>query len=113
MDRETARAIVEEFVKAPGLRRHMAAVDAAMRHYAAKLGEDTELWGIAGRLHDFDWEIHPSLEEHPALILILGRETEDPGSALTEFVRDLRKPPRSLGGVALAHPRPEGVADEG
>jgi putative nucleotidyltransferase with HDIG domain len=65
MNRETARAIVEEHVQAPGLRRHMAAVDASMRRYAEALGEDAELWGLAGRLHDFDWEIHPTLERHP------------------------------------------------
>jgi len=65
MDREAAKSIVEEFVQAPGLRRHMAAVDAAMRFYAAKLGEDQPTWGLAGRLHDFDWEIHPTLAGHP------------------------------------------------
>ncbi len=65
MDRETAREIVEEHVEAPGLRRHMAAVEAAMRHYAGILNEDAETWGIAGRLHDFDWEMHPTLEQHP------------------------------------------------
>ena len=65
MHPQAAKSIVEEFVQAPGLRRHMAAVDAAMRLYAAQLGEDQAIWGLAGRLHDFDWEIHPTLEEHP------------------------------------------------
>ena len=65
MDREQAQRIVEEFVQAPGLRRHMAAVDAAMRCYAERLDADIETWGMAGRLHDFDWEIHPTLEQHP------------------------------------------------
>jgi len=66
MDRETAWKTVQEFVKDAGLRRHMLAVEAAMRFYAERLGEDAEPWGLAGLLHDFDWEIHPTLEGHPA-----------------------------------------------
>jgi putative nucleotidyltransferase with HDIG domain len=65
MNREAAWATVREFVQAPGLRRHMLAVEAAVRHYAEALGEDPDLWGLAGLLHDYDWEIHPSLDSHP------------------------------------------------
>jgi len=66
MDRAAAWQIVCEFVKDRGLRRHMLAVEATMRFYARRLGQDEERWGLSGLLHDFDWEIHPTLEDHPA-----------------------------------------------
>lgn len=65
MERREAWQIVVEHVQAPGLRRHMLAVEAAMRFYAGVLGGDPETWGLAGLLHDYDWEIHPTLEGHP------------------------------------------------
>jgi putative nucleotidyltransferase with HDIG domain len=65
MNRDAAWRLVQENVQAAGLRRHMLAVEAAMRDYAARLGGDAELWGLAGLLHDWDWEIHPTLESHP------------------------------------------------
>jgi putative nucleotidyltransferase with HDIG domain len=65
MTRDEAWRIVVENVQAAGLRRHMLAVEAAMRHYAGKLGGDPETWGLAGLLHDYDWEIHPTLDAHP------------------------------------------------
>jgi putative nucleotidyltransferase with HDIG domain len=65
MDRVEALNLVREYVKNENLVRHMLAVEAAMRFYAEKFGEDQETWGITGILHDFDWEIHPTLEEHP------------------------------------------------
>ena len=66
MDRDAAWRLMTDNVEAAGLRRHMVAVEAAMRVYAAEMGEDVELWGLAGLLHDWDWEIHPTLEDHPA-----------------------------------------------
>jgi putative nucleotidyltransferase with HDIG domain len=65
MERSEAVQIVHEYVKNENLVRHMLAVEAAMRFYAVKLGEDADHWGITGILHDFDWEIHPTLEQHP------------------------------------------------
>ena len=65
MNREEALSLVREFVKNEGLVRHMLSVEAAMRFYAEKYGEDVETWGLLGLLHDFDWEIHPTLEQHP------------------------------------------------
>lgn len=65
MNREEALAIVHEYIKNENLIRHMLAVEAAMRYYAEKLHQDVDTWGITGLLHDFDWEIHPTLEEHP------------------------------------------------
>lgn len=65
MNRDLAWDIVTRHVAAPGLRRHMVAVESAMRWYATRLDGDVELWGLAGLLHDYDWEIHPTLEDHP------------------------------------------------
>jgi len=65
MDRETGWQILIELVKERGLRRHMLAVEAAMRWYAEKLAQDQDSWGLAGLLHDFDWEIHPNERQHP------------------------------------------------
>ncbi len=65
MTRDEALAILNEHVKSPNLKKHMLAVEAAMRFYASRYDGDPEEWGITGLLHDFDWEIHPTLEEHP------------------------------------------------
>lgn len=57
--------LVCELVQDAGLRRHMVAVGAAMRFYASELGHDPDYWQTVGLIHDFDWEIHPDLDEHP------------------------------------------------
>jgi putative nucleotidyltransferase with HDIG domain len=65
MDREQAWDILCEYTKGEPLRKHGLAVEAAMRAYARKYGEDEERWGIVGLLHDFDFEMHPNAEQHP------------------------------------------------
>ncbi len=64
-ERQDAWEIVNEFTKNQNLVKHMLAVEAAMRAYARKLDQDEEQWATVGLLHDFDWEIHPTLDEHP------------------------------------------------
>jgi putative nucleotidyltransferase with HDIG domain len=65
--REEAWQLVTEFTKSESLRRHMLAVEAAMRAYALKFGGDPELWGLVGLLHDFDYERYPTVSAngHP------------------------------------------------
>jgi len=65
MTRDEALALVREYVKNDNLVKHMLSVEAAMRFYAGKFDEDVEKWAVTGLLHDFDWEIHPTLEGHP------------------------------------------------
>ena len=62
-DRTEAVALLEEWVENQGLRKHMYAVEAAVRHYARLRGADEDIWGLAGLLHDLDWQKYP--EEHP------------------------------------------------
>jgi putative nucleotidyltransferase with HDIG domain len=69
--RDDALALVHEYTASESLRAHMLSVEAAMRAYAVKFGEDPERWGLAGLVHDFDYErfpnnAHSPTEEHPA-----------------------------------------------
>lgn len=65
MTRDEALNIVREYVKNENLVKHMLAVEAAMCFYARKFDENVEQWAVTGLLHDFDWEIHPTMEGHP------------------------------------------------
>jgi putative nucleotidyltransferase with HDIG domain len=74
MERQTAYELLCEYTKGEGLRKHGLAVEAAMRHFARKHGEDEETWAIVGLLHDFDYEQHPTAEEHPIVGSAILRE---------------------------------------
>ena len=63
--RQKALDLLYEFTKTDALRKHALAVESAMRAYARKMGEDEEVWGAIGLLHDFDYERFPQFPEHP------------------------------------------------
>ena len=63
--REDAQKVVDDHVKNDSLKKHLFAVETCMRAFARKEGGDEETWGIAGLVHDFDWEICPTPESHP------------------------------------------------
>ncbi len=65
MDREQTIEFLRRHVKTEMLMKHLLSVEASMRGYARKFGEDENRWAIAGLLHDFDWEICPTPEDHP------------------------------------------------
>jgi putative nucleotidyltransferase with HDIG domain len=65
IDRQAAWGLLTEFTQSESLRKHAMAVEACMRAYARKIGEDEELWGLVGLIHDFDYEKYPSAEDHP------------------------------------------------
>ena len=85
--RDSALALVHEFTASDSLRKHMLAVEAAMRAYAAKEGADVERWGLAGLVHDFDYERFPNAdhsptEQHPSAGVRLLRERGWPEDVL-------------------------------
>ena len=65
MKREEALTILHQYIHKESLINHMLSVEAAMKFYADKFGEDSEEWSVCGLLHDFDYEIHPTQDHHP------------------------------------------------
>jgi putative nucleotidyltransferase with HDIG domain len=77
--REEAWSLIEEWIQSDSLRKHLLGVEAVMRAYAEKEGEDEELWGVTGLLHDLDYERHPDLDTgHPRKALELFEKREYP-----------------------------------
>ena len=65
MNRQDALHLLHEYTKTDNLRKHALAVEAAMRAYARKFGENEEKWGVVGLLHDFDYEMYQTVPDHP------------------------------------------------
>ncbi len=76
MNRQESWELLREWTESDSLLQHMLAVEAAMRAYARKFGEDEERWGVTGLLHDMDYEKHPAPDEHP---MVAVRELERRG----------------------------------
>jgi putative nucleotidyltransferase with HDIG domain len=126
ISRDAAWTLFCEWTASPSLRKHVLAVEAAMRAYAGRFGEDEELWGVTGILHDLDYERYPSLQDgHPRYAL---RELEERGyppelvravASHADFLGVSRDSPmeKSLFAVdeltgflmAVAYVRPEGI----
>jgi predicted hydrolase (HD superfamily) len=83
--REEAWGMVTELTQSETLRRHMRAVEAAMRAYARRFGEDEERWGILGLIHDWDYETGPTLDLHPMRGMQMLRERGWPD----EIIQDI------------------------
>jgi predicted hydrolase (HD superfamily) len=65
LNRDAALALMQEWTGNENLRKHMLAVEAAVRYYARRFGEDEIDWGVVALLHDFDYDRYPSLDDHP------------------------------------------------
>ena len=83
--REEAWALVTELTQSEALRRHMRSVEAAMRAYARRFGEDEERWGVLGLIHDWDYESGPTPEQHPRRGIEMLRERGWPEDLLEDI----------------------------
>lgn len=97
-DRREAVTLLHEWVEHEGLRKHMLAVEAAMRHYARLHGEDEDLWGLSGLLHDLDWEKYPDEHPHRAVqeFRARGYEEELVGAVLSHAPQRTGRDPDTL-----------------
>ncbi len=102
MTRAEALALVQQHTKNQNLIKHMLAVEAAMRVYAKKFGEDEEIWGNVGLIHDFDYEKYPNSNHHP---------TEEHPSTGVKILRE-RGWPETLCQAILGHADYTGVPRE-
>jgi putative nucleotidyltransferase with HDIG domain len=80
ISRDQAWSVLTEFTQSDSLRKHARAVEASMRAYATRYDEDVEAWGVAGMLHDFDYEMHPRAPHHPmkGAEILLSRGVPEP-----------------------------------
>jgi putative nucleotidyltransferase with HDIG domain len=99
LTREQAWETLTRYTHSEALRRHALAVEAATRAYARRFGEDEEFWGVVALLHDFDYEIHPTLDKHPqdgAPILREEGYPEDVIEAILSHAQHLGQPRDTL-----------------
>jgi putative nucleotidyltransferase with HDIG domain len=99
ISRETAWNLLTEYTKSESLRKHALAVEILMRAYAHKYGEDEEIWGLVGLLHDFDYEMYPQFPDHPtkgAEILRQRGFPEDIVYAISSHVDSMNLPRHNL-----------------
>ncbi len=83
--REEAWALITEMTQSETLRRHMRSVEAAMRSYARRFGEDEELWGVLGLIHDWDYESGPTPDQHPRRGIAMLRDRGWPEDLLDDL----------------------------
>lgn len=102
MDRQQAWALMTEWTQSESLRRHMLAVEAAMRAYAPRFGGDPDVWGVTGLLHDFDYERHPDISTvgHP----VVGSGVLRERGVSEEVVRAILSHAEEITGVAPSTP---------
>jgi putative nucleotidyltransferase with HDIG domain len=102
--RQDARELLDEYTQGVSLIRHALAVEAAMQAYARKFGEDEERWGVAGLLHDFDYEQNPDPKDHPRVGGVILKDRgypEDIIHAIQAHAEHMHVPRESLMDKAL------------